>query len=228
MRSHRLFAEQFDDVRRAGRGWSGFGSRPGWGGPFGGGPGGPPPWVAAMFGHGPWSGFGQQRRGPRVRRGDVRGAILDVLSHEPLNGYQIIQKITEKSGGSWRPSPGSVYPTIAQLEDEGLVESFLDAGKKVLRLTDEGRSYIAKHPDEMASIWTPFEERDDEGDVANLKPLIGQMMSGIWQIAVSGSPDQQAEAARILADTRRRLYGILADGPETDNDRVADADGGDR
>ena len=97
-------------------GQSPWGSAP-WG--RGGRPG-PPPWVAGLFG---LTTQGEQQRGPRARRGDVRAAILDVLQGEPLNGYQVISAISERTGGAWKPSPGSVYPTISQLEDEGLVEA---------------------------------------------------------------------------------------------------------
>ena len=110
----------------------------GWGGPFDGRKNrpGPPPWVAELFG----LSQGQQQRGPKVRRGDVRAAILDMLREEPMNGYQLISQIAERSGGAWKPSPGSVYPTIQQLEDEGLVEADDERGRRTLRLTDEGRT----------------------------------------------------------------------------------------
>ncbi|MGE5720007.1 MAG: PadR family transcriptional regulator, partial [Nocardioidaceae bacterium] len=115
----------------------------GWGpGPWG---AGPPPWIAGLFG----MAGQQQSRGPRVRRGDVRAAILDVLSSQPMNGYQIIQQIADRSGGAWKPSPGSVYPTLQQLEDEGLVEGAEQEGRRLLRLTDEGRQYVAEHPEEL-------------------------------------------------------------------------------
>jgi DNA-binding PadR family transcriptional regulator len=151
-------------------------------------------------------------RGPRVRRGDVRAAILDVLAVEPMNGYQIIQQIAERSGGAWKPSPGSVYPTVQQLEDEGLVEGTEGEGRRLLRLTDEGRRYVEEHPDELAATWRPFDEPDQEEGPGDLKPVIGQVMAAVWQVVVSGTRQQQAEAAEILADTRRRLYGLLAEG----------------
>jgi DNA-binding PadR family transcriptional regulator len=196
---------------------------PGFGAGFGAafGPGyGPPPWVAQMFGpeFGPGGrGRGRGRgRGPRARRGDVRVAILDVLAstEEELNGYQVIQQITDRSQGAWRPSPGSVYPTIAQLEDEGLVETVREGGRKFLRLTEEGRAYVAERADELAAVWEPFAEPEDDGDHANLRPVIGQTIAAVWQVATTGTPDQQRRAAEILADTRRQLYGLLADGPE--------------
>ena len=105
--------------------------------------GGPPPWVAGLFG----MGEPQRGRGPRVRRGDVRSAILDVLHaavrwEEPINGYQVIQQIGERSNDAWRPSPGSVYPTIQQLQDEGLVESDDERGRRTIRLSADGRALL--------------------------------------------------------------------------------------
>ncbi len=202
-------------------------------GPWGeweGGPGrqGPPPWVAGLFGLGSMH---EQKRGPRVRRGDVRSAILDVLraaeeTGEPVNGYQVIQQISERSEGSWRPSPGSVYPTIQQLEDEGLVETDDARGRKSLRLTDEGRQYVADHADELAAVWRPFDRqaREEETSFSGLKPEIGQVMGAVWQIVTAGSESQQRAAIDVLVDTRRRLYGILADGDEGSDDESEDDD----
>ncbi len=183
-----------------GQPWSGGGWGPGpWGA-------GPPPWIAGLFG----LAGQQQSRGPRVRRGDVRAAILDVLSVQPMNGYQIIQQIADRSGGAWKPSPGSVYPTLQQLEDEGLVDGVEDEGKRLLRLTEAGRDYVAEHPEEMAATWRAFEAGGEE--THELKPVIGQVMAAVWQVVMSGNRQQQAEAAEILADARRKLYGLLADG----------------
>ena len=204
------------------RNWNGPGDRRARGG-FGGRPGGPPPWVAEMFGQGMGPGGGRhfgggrgpwQRTGPRARRGDVRAAILDVLHadvEQNLNGYQVIQKIAERTDGAWKPSPGSVYPTIQQLEDEGLLATGEDAGRKVLRLTDAGRGYVTEHPDEMAAGWAPFEEGEAD-DGSDLKKVIGQTMGAIWQIASTGTAAQVEEAAQVLAETRRKLYTILAEG----------------
>ena len=117
---------------------------------------GPPPWLAGLFG---MAAQQQQFRGPRVRRGDVRVAILAVLADGPLNGYQVIQEIADRTAGAWRPSPGSVYPTISQLEDEGLIEGDDERGRRTLRLSDEGRAYLATHADDVADVWAPFGER---------------------------------------------------------------------
>ena len=186
---------------------SGHGSH---GGPWGGARhGGPPPWVAGLLGLAQGAG----NRGPKVRRGDVRSAILDVLAVEPMNGYQIIQQIAERTEGAWKPSPGSVYPTVQQLEDEGLVEGTDVEARRLLQLTDAGRRYVEEHPEELAATWRPFDgDGEDERESHDLKPVIGQVMSAVWQIVVSGTQQQRAEAAEILADTRRKLYGLLANG----------------
>jgi DNA-binding PadR family transcriptional regulator len=157
---------------------------------------------------------GRGPRGPKVRRGDVRAAILDVLAVEPMNGYQVIQQIAERSGGAWKPSPGSVYPTVQQLEDEGLVEGRDGDGRRLLQLTEEGRRYVEEHPDELARTWHAFDQAEEADGPGDLKPVIGQVMGAVWQVVVSGTRQQQAEAAEILADTRRKLYGLLAEGDE--------------
>ena len=147
---------------------------------------------------------GEQQRGPRVRRGDVRAAILDVVRAgtergEPVNGYQVIQEIAERSGGAWRPSPGSVYPTIQQLEDEGLVEADDERGRRTLRLTAEGEAYVAANPDELASVWAPFESerRRQSTDFAGLKPEIGQVMGAVWQIVTTGTDLRGPHPSRL-------------------------------
>jgi len=219
----------FEPTRRQ-RGGRGHGRRGGhghggpWGGPWGGPMGGPPPWVAQMFGAdfagGPGGGG---RRRSRVRRGDVRSAILDVLhtSEEPVNGYQVIQQIAERTDGVWKPSPGSVYPTIAQLQDEGLVED-APTGRKAVQLTDEGSAYVESHAEEMAAVWAPFAE-DDDDEAVNFKQVVGQTVGAIVQVMSTGTPDQRAKAQEILADTRRRIYGLLAEGPQdTDEETLED------
>ncbi len=162
--------------------------------------------AAGIHGFGP-PGF---TRGPKARRGDVRVAILDVLAARPMNGYQIIQQIAERSGGAWKPSPGSVYPTLQQLEDEGLVQPRATEGRRLLQLTDDGRAYVENNPDELAATWAAFEQ--DPDDAGELRPLIGQVMAACWQVAVTGTAQQQAQASQVLSDTRRRLYGLLAEG----------------
>ncbi len=232
--------------------WGAFG--PGWGmgggrqarwqhgGHGRGGHPGPPPWLQDIVRHFGGPEFGPPR-GPRARRGDVRAAILDVLAGDELNGYQVIQRIAERTGGAWKPSPGSVYPTIQQLEDEGLVTGIDSGGRRLLRLTDEGRLYVEEHAEEMAATWEPFgpprygeyaepgeagepggQDRPrgagasggGHGSPGDLRPVIGQVMAAMWQVMSSGTPRQRREAAEILTETRRRLYGLLAEGDPQD------------
>lgn len=180
--------------------------------------GGPPPWLAEMFGPQAGGPYGGRGAGPRVRRGDVRTAILDVLAEaeEPLNGYQVIQQIADRTDDAWRPSPGSVYPTIAQLQDEGLVED-APTGRKALQLTDEGRTWVGEHADEVASVWAPFEEHQQHhAEHEDLRQVIKQTVAAIVQVATQGTPEQRRRAVEILADARRSLYGLLAEPEEGD------------
>lgn len=222
------WATEFQTVRRQRRGpGSRAGGRHGHGrrgdfGPWGGPMGGPPPWVAQMFGPG-WGGPGPRGgRRPRVRRGDVRSAILDVLAttEEPLNGYQVIQQIAERTDGAWKPSPGSIYPTIAQLVDEGLLEEAA-AGRKTLQVSASGRRYVEENADEIAAVWAGFDDQGPE-DADDLRQVIGQTVGAIIQVASTGSVDQRARAVEILADTRRKLYGLLAEGPEVATDSTTE------
>lgn len=225
---NRQWAQHPDGERRQHGGRRGG---PWGGGPWGGGPGGfgrpghpgPPPWVAGLFG----LAQGDRQRGPRVRRGDVRSAILDVVrtaqaAGEEVNGYQVIQQIAERSQGAWRPSPGSVYPTIQQLEDEGLVETVEVNGRRSLRLTEAGTEYAAANDAELGAVWAPFEsadrERDDFAGGADVRPEIAQVMNAVWQIVTTGTDTQRQAAIDVLVDARRKLYGILADGDDTTAD----------
>ena len=182
----------------------------------GGGPWGDPRQFKAMFwGPGPggpgspWGPGGHRggRRGGRARRGDVRAAMLLLLDEQPQNGYQLIQEIERRTEGVWKPSPGSVYPALQQLEDEGLVQTIESEGKRAYELTAEGREYVASNREELGN---PFEAATggmDEG-VFDLRGLMFQVGAAAMQVAAAGHTD---EARKILADTRRALYKILAE-----------------
>ena len=162
------------------------------------------------FGPG-WGGpRGRRGRGPggRARRGDVRAAVLALLTERPMHGYEIIQELAERTSGVWKPSPGSVYPTLQLLEDEGYVVAEEDGGKRRFSLTESGRSAAA----EMAGNKTPWEEVNDDVDpgARDLREGVGQLAIAAMQIARVGTAAQQAEAATALGETRRRLYAILA------------------
>ena len=171
----------------------GFGG-PGFGGP-GFGPGGP--------GH----------RGPRARRGDVRAAILHLLVEEPRNGYALMQEIEERSGGAWRPSPGSVYPALAQLEDEGLVRAEQIEGGRHFVLTDAGREHVAAREPDAPAPWAAFGE-EGASSARELRSGIGEVAAAAWQVFQAGDEEQKARAAATLRDARRALYRILAEEDE--------------
>ena len=194
-----------------------------------GGPGGGPgPWGGGPFEFGMRGGpFGPPRfggRGPRVRRGDVRAAILDLLAEgQPWNGYQIIQEIGARTQGVWRPSAGSVYPALQQLEDEALIkaEAAGEDRRRMYTLTDEGRAYVTEHADELKASWDAVTGSVNDTEV-QLRHTIHQVMVAVSQVAQAGSAAQVQQAGKILADTRRALYRILA---ADDQDAEEDSQG---
>src|SRR4051812_19761282 len=147
----------------------------------------------------------------RAPRGDVRAAVLLLLAEEPMHGYQLMQAIAERSGGRWAPSPGAIYPTISQLEDEGLVTVTADAGRKLVTLTDAGREHVE-------SLGNPFEGFPAGNPSTDLRGLVEQLHGAVRQVARNGSEAQLTAAAGIIADARRALYLLLADGPGTAED----------
>ncbi|WP_019927014.1 helix-turn-helix transcriptional regulator [Nocardia sp. BMG111209] len=192
-----------EHFRRHPRDHRGFG--PGFGGgPFGSefGPG---------FGPGGGGHFGRGRgRGGRGRRGDVRAAILLLLQERPMHGYELIQQIRERSDDVWRPSPGSIYPALSQLEDEGLVLIDKVAGRKTAKLTEEGVTYLGDNREELGDPWQDV--RAGVGDQAlDLRGQVHQLMGAVAQAARAGSPEQAAKAAEVLTEARRAIYRILAD-----------------
>jgi DNA-binding PadR family transcriptional regulator len=160
-------------------------------------------------GGGQFPGFGPPR-GPRARRGDVRAALLVLLAEEPRNGYQLMQEIEQRSDGAWRPSPGSVYPALQQLEDEGLVRVETGSGRKAYALSDEGRAHVDAHRDELGAPWDAV--KGDMGEGAwELMGAMRQIGMALFQLTHSGSEEQQAQAKDVLTETRRKLYRILAE-----------------
>jgi len=147
----------------------------------------------------------------RKRRGDVRAALVRLLAEEPRNGYQLMQVIEERSGGRWRPSPGSVYPTLAQLEDEGLIRVTDQGGSKLYALTEAGRKQAKQHADHRAP-WDGQCQPDDELATA-IQELTGEVHLAAMQVARAGDTKQLKRAAERLAQTKRELYRILAEDP---------------
>jgi DNA-binding PadR family transcriptional regulator len=161
--------------------------------------------MGPMFGRHP---FG---RGPRARRGDVRAVILDLLAEgQPWNGYQIIQEIAERTRGVWRPSAGSVYPALQQLEDEGLISPEGEGRRRMYILTAEGRAYAEAHADELRQSWDAATGMADDFAL-EIGDMIRQVMMAVMEVRRAGSASQLAEARRVLAETRRSMYRILAE-----------------
>ncbi|WP_179957036.1 PadR family transcriptional regulator [Amycolatopsis anabasis] len=197
-----------EDVREAFGPWSrgGFGEfPPGWG-PGGRGRGIP--------GHG--RGHGGRGYGRRGRRGDVRAAILALLAEQPRHGYEIIGEISERSGGFWKPSPGSIYPTLQMLADEGLVISREENGKRLFELTDEGRT--AAESAEGTPPWEQIADGVDPNEVS-LRRAGGTLIAAAIQVSQAGTPAQKARAVEVLNEARRSIYGILG---EVDSDEEDD------
>jgi DNA-binding PadR family transcriptional regulator len=168
-------------------------------GRFGAGPGFGP--MSFLQGMGPFA-------GQRARRGDVRQAILRLLSEQPMHGYQIIQELSERSGGLWKPSAGSIYPALQLLADEGLVEAEEAGGKRVFRLTDAGIAAVAESADQPA----PWEEATQQRPgAAGYHEAVGKLMRAVFQVGATGTPEQVRAGIDVLNDARKRLYAILAE-----------------
>lgn len=162
---------------------------------------------------GPGGGPRGGRRGGqgRAQRGDIRAATLILLAEEPMHGYQIMQAIAERTGDAWRPSPGAIYPTIAQLEDEGLVTITKDGGRKLATLTEAGQQHVL---DIAATMADPFSSRNGEGPGRHdLRRALEDLQAATRLVARSGGESQIVEAHQILAQARKSIFLILADGP---------------
>ena len=185
-----------------GFGPGGFG--PGGFGPGGFGPGGFGRGHGGRGGHGP---FGRGRRG----RGNVRAAILALLAEEPRHGYAIMTELAERSGGLWRPSPGSVYPVLQQLQDEGLVTAEETEGRRVFSLTEAGRRTVQENPEEFAEPWTL-----GAGPRERMRSLF-EVLAGLGlaarEVARHGTDAQVDQARAVLDEARRSMYRILAGDP---------------
>lgn len=153
-------------------------------------------------------GMFEQKVAPRMARGDVRTAVLALLAEKPMHGYQIIQLIEERSGGAWKPSPGSVYPTLQLLADEGLVSAAESDGRKTYSLTEEGREVV----DADAAKAAPWETSGARaGGRTGALPKAGvDLAQAVAQVARTGSAAQMQQAVDVLDEARRKLFSILA------------------
>ena len=153
-----------------------------------------------------FAGFGGMA-GMRARRGDVRDAVLRLLSEQPMHGYQIIQELSARSGGAWSPSAGSVYPTLQLLADEGLISAEETGGKKVFSLTEAGTAAVAATAEQPAPWDASAQGQAHQG----YREAVGRLIGAAFQIGKSGTPEQVAAALEVLTDARKKLYSILAE-----------------
>ena len=151
----------------------------------------------------------EKRTGTRAGKGEVRAAVLALLAERPMHGYQIIREIEERSGGSWKPSAGSVYPTLQLLADEGTISAEESNGRKIYSLTEAGREEVAQHHAAPAP-WEPAGPH--AGGFASLPKAGVELAQAAAQVGRTGSPEQVQQAAAVLDEARRRIYSILAQG----------------
>jgi DNA-binding PadR family transcriptional regulator len=140
----------------------------------------------------------------------VRTALLLLLAEQPRHGYQLMQAITERTSGAWRPSPGAIYPTLSQLEDEGLISTLAQGGRKLATLTDAGQAYLHTHGETLPDPFAEFTARC--GGNSELRDALEELRYPVRQLARCDSQQIQA-ARRVLTEARRSLYLILAETP---------------
>ena len=154
-------------------------------------------------------GFGGRGRGRgRARRGDIRTAVLALLGERPMHGYEIIQELAARTDGAWRPSAGSVYPTLQLLEDEGAIAGEDVEGKRRFALTDAGRAELAGR--EGPAPWERFTV-DLGAEAVGMRDALHKFVGAWKQLVTAGNDDQQRRAVEVVNDARRRLYAILAE-----------------
>ena len=179
-----------------------------------------------------WFRTGSMRsgRGPSVRRGEVRDAILAVLSRQPMHGYRIMQALADESGGHWRPSAGSVYPTLQQLEDEGLVTGEETDGKRVFSLTEAGQAAAAEAAATQASQGTepPAGAKSQARPTSptaipdELRDALIKLNGAVAQAGQTCSPETLAKLRTVLVDARKAIYRLLAEEDEPDQSHPED------
>lgn len=165
---------------------------------------------APRFAH-HWSGGHRGRGGSRARRGDIRAAVLALVAERPMHGYEMIKEIEERSGGFWKPSAGSIYPTLQLLEDEGLIAGTEIDGKRRFELTDEGRAAVAEREGKAEA--KPWEQvrTGAPPELVRLGQSLRQLAQLVGQALQTADEGQRAKIRELLDETRRRIYGILAE-----------------
>jgi len=175
--------------------------------------------LGGLFGPPPGAPGNRRRHGGRSRagRGDVRITVLILLDEGPANGYQLMQEIEQRTNGAWKPSSGSIYPALQQLEDEGIVRTTEGEGRKMFALTDEGKTYVRENRAKWTAPWEGIEEEEGPSEEATkIRDVIAQLAMAYMQVIQVGTETQRAEASRVLVGARQALYRILAGDPSED------------
>jgi DNA-binding PadR family transcriptional regulator len=146
----------------------------------------------------------------RARRGDIRMALLALLVERPMHGYEMLRELAQRSGAMWKPSAGSVYPTLQLLEDEGLIKGHEVDGRRTFSITDTGRTELKSRKRDREGM--PWEDARDD-PARELREAAMSVGEAALQVARVATEEQVRRALDILRDARRRLYAVLAEEP---------------
>ena len=154
---------------------------------------------------------GPPHRGPRrTRRGDIRLALLSGLTDGPAHGYELIQRLSDRTGGRWKPSPGSVYPTLQMLEDAGFVSSSQQDDKRVYAISEAGQAELQAKMAETGG--TPsWLDPESAGSHDDLRKAVGQLVMAAKQVGMTDNQTHIDAAAGVINEARRKLYQLLAE-----------------
>ena len=171
-----------------------------------------PFWRGGPFGGDPFDEDGGGRR--RQRRGDIKFALLELLAEQPRHGYELIKELEQRYGGFYRPSPGSVYPTLQLLEDEGHLTSATVDGKRVYTITDSGRQLLQEQREQREAAGphrhAPHGGHGGWADLSALRESGMALTTSVMQAARHGTPEQVQAVMKLLDSTRREIYAILS------------------
>ena len=210
---HEFFNRDDQDQDFGGHKHHHFGHKMGGHGPFGHGFGG--------GGRGPFGGFGEGGR-KRQRRGDIKFILLELIKEQPRHGYELIKVLEERYGGFYRPSPGTIYPTLQLLEDEGNLISETVDGKRTYKITAAGEALLEQHKQEIGDERGSMHGAEPNWEQrADLRHSAMALLETLMQAGRYGSPEQVKAVQELLKKTNQEVHQILAGGSESDKPKRA-------